>query len=32
MQPGLEISFQTKLRESFFDFLGFSNFLSLEET
>ena len=31
-QPGLEISFQTKLRECFSDFLGLTKFLRLEET
>ena len=31
-QPGLEINFQTKLREFFSDFLGLTNFLRLEET
>ena len=32
MQPGLEISFQTKLRECLSDFLGLTNFLRFEET
>ena len=31
-QPGLEISFQTKFRECFSDFLGLTKFLRLEET
>ena len=31
-QPGLEISFQTKLRECFSDFLVLTKFLKLEET
>ena len=31
-QPGLEISFQTKLRECFSNFLGLAKFLRLEET
>ena len=31
-QPGLEISFQTKHRECFSDFLDLTKFLRLEET
>ena len=31
-QPGLEISFQTKLRECFSNFLGLAEFLRLQET
>ena len=31
-QPGLEISFQTKLPECFSNFLGMAKFLRLEET
>ena len=31
-QPGLEMSFQTKIREYFSDFLGLNEFLRLEET
>ena len=31
-QLSLEISFQTKLLECLFDFLGLTNFLRLEET
>ena len=31
MQPGWEISFQTKLRECFSNFLGLAKFLRLEE-
>ena len=31
-KPGLEISFQIKLRECFSDFLGLTKFLRLEKT
>ena len=31
-QPGLEVRFQTKLRECFCDFLVLTKFLRLEET